>query len=274
MPATPVTLASPPAEFDIETASGNNAWYIHHSARHAAGLDQNSRAAGVAGAEHDVDFLVQQLALTPADRLLEIGCGWGRHSLVLYGRGFRNLTSVDITPAMLAIARERAASTGCAVDFRRCDFRALGDESPFDAILSPYDRSCLGYPSEKEDRESLAFLRRLLRPGGHLFFGIGDWPVALPGPRRDWREWGGTVELLETIPDAAAMTCTDRTTVLHPAGRRVYTLTRRHYGLPDVRRLLHETGFSLAGAWHALDAQRPYGAEQEELFVLARRERA
>jgi SAM-dependent methyltransferase len=272
MPPTPATLASLPTESGVETASGNNAWYIYHSARHVAGLDQHSRAEGVAGAERDIDFLLRQLALMPTDRLLEIGCGWGRHSLILHGRGYRNLTSVDIAPAMLAVARERASAAGSATDFRRCDFRDLGDEPPFDAILSAYDRSCLGYPTEEEDRASLAFLHHLLRPGGQLFFGIGDWPVALPGPRRDWREWDGVVELLETIPDAAAMTCTDRTTVLYPTGRRVYTLTRRHYSLPEVRRLLAEAGFAFVAAWHALDAARVYGPEQDGLFVLARRE--
>ena len=79
------------------------------------------------------------------------------------------------------------------------------------------------------------------------------------------------MELLETIPDAAAMTCTDRTTVLHPTGRTVYTLTRRHYSLPELRSLLAASGFTVAGAWHALDAERPYGSEQEGLFILARR---
>lgn len=272
MPAFPATPTPPVASDRAETIPGNNAWYIHHSARHAAGLDAAARAEGIAAARHDVAFLVGQLALSPGHRLLEIGCGWGRHSLVLHERGFRRLTSVDIAPAMLAIARERAHAAGAAIDLRRCDFRDLGGEPPFDAILSPYDRSCLGYPTEAEDRQSLAFLARLLRPGGQLFFGIGDWPVALPRPGRDWREWDGTVELLETIPDAAAMTCTDRTTVLHPGGRRVYTLTRRHYGLPEIRRLLREAGFALAGAWHALDARRPYGGEHEGLFALATRE--
>ncbi len=279
MPPTPVRLAFPTAPSADETgasiaagrADGNNAWYIYHSARHAAELDEAARAAGVAAARRDVDFLVQQLALTPRDRLLEIGCGWGRHTLVLHERGFGALLGVDIAPAPLAIARERAASAGAAIDFRQCDFRDLGDEPPLDAVLSPYDRSCLGFPTEEEDRRSLALLHRLLRPGGRLLFGTGNWPVALPTPRRDWREWGGAVELLETIPDAAAMTCTDRTTVLDPAGRRVYTLTRRHYGLPEVRRLLEEAGFTLVTAWHALDARRPYGPEQEGLFVLARR---
>ncbi len=274
MPPTPVTLATAPVATEAETVSGNNAWYIYHSARNAATTDERGRREGIAVAEQDIDFIVQQLALSLDARLLEIGCGWGRHSLILHERGYRDLTSVDIAPAMLTIARERAAAAGIAVDFCLCDFRDLGDEPPYSAILSIYDRSCLGYPTEEEDRRSLAFLHQMLRPGGQLFFGIRDWPVALPTPRRDWREWDGVVELLETLPDAAAMTCTDRTTVLHPAGRRVYNLTRRHYSLPEIRRLLAEAGFAFVAAWHALDAARPYGAEQDGLFVLARREPA
>jgi SAM-dependent methyltransferase len=250
---------------------GNNAWYRYHSLRQVAELTAESRADSVAAAERDIAFIVAALGLQPSDRLLEVGCGWGRHTLILHERGFRNLISVDIAPAMLAVAHDRAEAANCAADLRECDFRDLADEAPFDAILSLYDRSCCGFASEAEDRQSLATLHRMLRPGGLLFFGIGDWPVALPTARRDWREWGGVVELLETIPDAATMICTDRTMVLAPAGRQIYGLTRRHYSLPELHRLLHDTDFTIEQAWHAFDANRPYGPEHEGLFVLARR---
>jgi len=250
---------------------GNNAWYQYHSLRQVAELTAESRASGIAAAERDIAFVVAALELQPSDRLLEVGCGWGRHTLILHERGFRNLISVDIAPAMLAAARDRAAAANITADLRECDFRDLSDEAPFDAILSLYDRSCCGFASEAEDRQSLATLHRMLRPGGVLFFGIGDWPVALPTARRDWREWGDVVELLETIPDAAAMTCTDRTTVLTPAERQIYSLTRRHYSLPELRHLLHDADFTIEQAWHAFAANRPYGPEHEGLFVLARR---
>ena len=263
---TPTETSEPVAH-----SGGNNAWYQYHSLRQVNELTAESQAGGIAAAERDIDFIVAALGLQPSDRLLEVGCGWGRHTLVLRERGFRNLTSVDIAPAMLAVARDRARAASCVADIRECDFRDLGDEPPFDAILSLYDRSCCGFASEAEDQQSLATLHRMLRPSGLLFFGIGDWPVALPTARRDWREWGGVVELLETIPDAAAMTCTDRTTVLTPTGRQVYSLTRRHYSLPELRRLLRDADFTLEHAWHAFDATRPYGPEHEGLFVLARR---
>lgn len=274
MSLTTAITASPLPEEDRQITAqpgDNNAWYRYHSHRQAAEFTAASHANGVAAAERDISFIVATLGLAPTDRLLEIGCGWGRHTLVLRERGFTSLTSVDIASKLLSIARERLTQAGFDADLREADFRALGAEGPFDAILSLYDRSCCGFAREDEDRQSLALLHRMLRPGGLLFFGIGDWPVALPGPRRDWREWDGAIELLETIPDAAAMTCTDRTIAITATARRVYELTRRHYSLPELSRLLHEAGFTVEGAWHAFDIARPYGAETEGLFVLARR---
>jgi len=129
--------AIPPVEH-----AGNNAWYRHHSLRHAAELDAAGRASGSAAATRDIDFIVAMLGLCPADRLLEIGCGWGRHTRVLRERGFARLTSVDIAPALLEQARAHTA--GLDADLRECDFRALAHAGPFDALLSLYDRSCIG----------------------------------------------------------------------------------------------------------------------------------
>lgn len=250
---------------------GNNAWYLHHTTRLARELTPDALVAGTRAAERDLDFVLAHLPLTAQSRILEIGCGWGRHTLALRERGFQQLVSVDISPVMLALARQRCRAAGLDADLRELDFLAVPAAPPFDAVLSLYDRSCLGFPTEEEDRRSLARLRELLAPGGYLLFGTGDWPVDLPRPRRDWREWDGVVELLETHPNAAEMTCTDRTIVLAGSERRVYELTRRHYSLPEVRRLLRDAGFVPCGAWHRLDAAAPYRGEREGLFVLARR---
>jgi hypothetical protein len=114
----------------------------------------------------------------------------------------------------------------------------------------------------------------LLEPGGWLLFGINDWPFALPQPSQRWEETDLGIELVEVVPDRAAMTCTDRVTLVRPdGGRHAYALTRRHYYLPELRRLLQEAGLCLEGAWHRLDPRRPYGDGEEGLFVLARRGR-
>jgi len=228
-------------------------------------------AAEQAAAEHDLDFVLAQTRLAPRDRILEIGCGWGRHALAFARRGFTAVTSIDIAPEPLAIARALASEAGVRCDFRQQDFVAVED-GPYRAILSLYDRSCCGFPTEDEDQRSVGRLVSLLVPGGWLVFGINDWPFNLPQASQRWEETEAGIELVDVIPDRVTMTCTDRVTLVAGEGtRRSYALTRRHYYLPEIRRLLHGAGLVLEGAFHRLDTRRPYGAGEDGLFVVARR---
>ena len=121
---------------------------------------------------------------------------------------------------------------------RQQDFGLVGD-GPYAAVLSLYDRSVCGFPSEEEDARSLRHLAGLLEPGGWLVFGINDWPADLPRASERRGETGEGIERVEVIPDPAAMTCTHRVTLVRPdGGREVHALTRRHYSLPELRRLL------------------------------------
>ena len=249
----------------------NNDWYRFYAPRRVAGLTAEQLAAGQTAAEHDLDFVLTQTGLTAHDHILEIGCGWGRHALALARRGFTAVTSIDIAPEPLEIARALASEATLRCDFRQQDFVAVED-GPYRAILSLYDRSCCGFPTEAEDQRSLGRLARLLVPGGWLLFGINDWPFNLPQASQRWEDTEAGIELVEVIPDRVAMTCTDRVTLVARDGaRRSYALTRRHYYLPEIRRLLHCAGLELAGTFHRLDTQRPYGDGADGLFVVARR---
>ncbi len=79
--------------FDAMTAEG----YLRE------GFTQNTRA--------EVDFLVDACALAPGMRVLDMGCGPGRHSLEMARRGFR-VTGVDFTEQFVAFGQQRAAEEG------------------------------------------------------------------------------------------------------------------------------------------------------------------
>ncbi len=249
----------------------NNEWYRYYAARRIAELTPERVAADCAVAERDLDFVLGRTGLTTTDRVLEIGCGWGRHALALANRGFVHVTSIDIAPEPLGVARALASERALRCDFRRQDFMTVTD-GPYQAILSLYDRSCCGFPTEAEDSRSLFHLAKLLRPGGWLVFGINDWPFALPEPSQRWAETETGWELSEVVPDRLAMTCTDRITLLGPDGRRErYALTRRHYYVPELRRLLQAAGLSLVEVLHRLEEERQYGDGSDGLFIFARR---
>ena len=53
----------------------------------------------------EVDFIISKLSLQRNERILDLACGFGRHSLELARRGF-DVTGVDITPEYVAFASE------------------------------------------------------------------------------------------------------------------------------------------------------------------------
>jgi ubiquinone/menaquinone biosynthesis C-methylase UbiE len=94
--------------------------------------------------------------------VLEIAVGTGRN-LPLYPQEVR-LTGVDLSPAMLAVARQRAHRLGRAVDLR------VGDAQALDFLDASFDTVVCTLPlcTIPDDRRAVAEAVRVLRPGGRL----------------------------------------------------------------------------------------------------------
>jgi SAM-dependent methyltransferase len=124
------------------------------------------------GTDQEVSFLVSALGLAPGARVLDVGCGPGRHSHALAARGFE-VTGVDISERFVALARAETPP-GASVVFERADARKLAFDSEFDAVIS----LCQGAfglsgggsgPARLDpDRDVLEGMARALRPGGRL----------------------------------------------------------------------------------------------------------
>lgn len=93
------------------------------------------RNAFTYGTEQEVEFLVDALALSPGMRVLDVGCGPGRHALALGRRGL-HVTGVDLSSDFLALAREQAAKEQLDhVRFVEADVRGLAYDAEFDALV-------------------------------------------------------------------------------------------------------------------------------------------
>jgi ubiquinone/menaquinone biosynthesis C-methylase UbiE len=96
--------------------------------------------------------------------VLEIAVGTGRN-LSRYPDGVR-LTGIELSPEMLAIARERADELGSKADLRIGDAQALDfSDASFDTVVVT-----LALCTIPDDRKAAAEARRVLRPGGRLIF--------------------------------------------------------------------------------------------------------
>jgi ubiquinone/menaquinone biosynthesis C-methylase UbiE len=106
---------------------------------------------------------------------LEVAVGTGLN-LPFYPGGIE-LTGIDLSPAMLAVARQRAGHLGRAVDLREADALALPfPGASFDTVVCTF--SLCAIPDEQA---AVREMTRVLRPGGLLLLadhiGGAAWPV-------------------------------------------------------------------------------------------------
>ncbi|MFF9685758.1 class I SAM-dependent methyltransferase [Streptomyces sp. NPDC014623] len=102
--------------------------------------------------------------ITPG-RALDLGCGPGRNALYLASRGFE-VDAVDLSPAAVAWAEERAGEAGADIRFHCGDaFAEDAPAGPYDLI---YDSGCFHHLPPHRRVSYLELVERTLVPGGHL----------------------------------------------------------------------------------------------------------
>ncbi|MEZ5100682.1 MAG: class I SAM-dependent methyltransferase [Thermoleophilia bacterium] len=136
-------------------------WYVGFHAGLAARF---WRAAGAAMADADEQVLQRVLGGTPG-ALLDVPCGDGRLALRLARAGWR-VTGIDLAPAEVELARDRARAEALDATFLVGDLRELPHVGGFDVVLSWGNG--FGYLTPAETTTSLRGLRDALRPGGRL----------------------------------------------------------------------------------------------------------
>ncbi|MEU8682571.1 class I SAM-dependent methyltransferase [Streptomyces sp. NPDC048611] len=114
--------------------------------------------------ENLVSYLARGL-ITPG-RALDLGCGPGRNALHLASLGFE-VDAVDLSPAAVAWAGERAREAGAEIRFRCGDAFAPDTalDGPYDLV---HDSGCFHHLPPHRRISYLALLDRVLAPGGHL----------------------------------------------------------------------------------------------------------
>ncbi|MFI8304051.1 class I SAM-dependent methyltransferase [Streptomyces sp. NPDC085927] len=118
-------------------------------------------------AQHDkLELICRKLALTPGQRLLDVGCGWGSMAIHAAREHGVSVVGITLSQEQAAYARKRVADAGLTdrVEIRVQDYRDVTD-GPYEAISSIGMAEHVGSPLYLEYATAL---HRLLKPGGRL----------------------------------------------------------------------------------------------------------
>ncbi len=116
------------------------------------------------GTVQEVDWLMGRLGLVGGQRILDVGCGPGRHAHELARRGLL-VHGVDISRRFVELAIAGAPS---GATFSRLDARALPFVAEFDAAVCLCQGAFGLMTATGEDADVLAGIARALRPGGRV----------------------------------------------------------------------------------------------------------
>jgi len=144
-----------------------------------------------------VDFIIQMLNLGDKGKILDLACGYGRHSVELARRGYE-VTGVDITEEYIKAAKDWASKEQLQVTFIHDDIRNIHFTNEFDVVINVAD-GAIGYL--ENDDENLKIFDRIsaaLRPCGKHFMDICNAEFAVDRfPMRTWEICKKAVSLPE-----------------------------------------------------------------------------
>ena len=219
----------------------------------------------------EAKFIIDRLGVQSGARVLDLCCGYGRHTLELAKRGF-DMVGLDLSMVMLKKALADAQASNQAIKFVHGDMRKLNFKSIFDAVYNV--QTSFGYFDDYSNFKVLQGIYRALKPGGVFLietvnrdFLIDDLPLRL---------WWKGVEcmLLEEIDmdSVAGVLKVQRSFVFDGSSRAPWEqkIQIRLYSSNELRALLMRAGFDvveLSGDYSLPGAF--FGASSPKIILVA-----
>jgi SAM-dependent methyltransferase len=184
------------------------------------------------------DIVLERLAPQDGDRFLDLACGTGAVAERAAGAG-ADVTGVDLAPALIETARERAESLGLSIDY------AVGDAENLDVTDASFDKlsSTCGIMFAPDHKAVAGELARVTKPGGRI--ALANWtptgglakmfavmaPYQPAPPPSSPFAWGDEARVTELLGETFELVLEEHVSTLRvPSGEDYWELFSTSYG--------------------------------------------
>jgi 2-polyprenyl-3-methyl-5-hydroxy-6-metoxy-1,4-benzoquinol methylase len=141
-------------------------WYEILFDNYGLQYDNESFVHGTSG---ECDFIEKEIGNNKQYRILDIGCGTGRHSIELTKRGYQ-VTGIDLSESLLKRAKEKASEQKLKIDFLKHDARNLPFFSEFDLAIMICEGAFPLMETDEMNYQILQNAAKSLKNNGKLIF--------------------------------------------------------------------------------------------------------
>ena len=121
----------------------------------------------------EVDFIIDEAKLNANSHIIDIMCGYGRHSLEFARRGLK-VTAIDNLPDYINEIKDKAIIENLKIESLCEDVLEMQIDQQYDAVI------CMGnslqFFNEEDTLKLLSNISQHLKPGGKFF--INTWSLA------------------------------------------------------------------------------------------------
>ena len=218
-------------------------WYESLFENYGQKYDSENFTQGTSG---ECDFIEQEINYNKKTKILDLGCGTGRHTIELAKRGY-NVTGVDLSDSQLARAREKAAKNGLDINFIKQDARKISFLNEFDLVIM----ICEGaFPLMETDEMNFKILEnatRSLKEHGKLIFTTLNGLFPLCNSIEDFGKSssleGNAVYKNNTFDFMTFRDCNITEIEDDNGNKRILKCNERYYTPPEITWMLKTIGY-------------------------------
>jgi SAM-dependent methyltransferase len=141
-------------------------WYEELFENYGVKYDNEIYTQGTVG---ECDFIEKEIGYNKTVKILDIGCGTGRHTIELTRRGYK-VVGIDLSESQLKRAKEKAKELDLNIDFQKHDARNLPFEGEFDLAIMLCEGGFSLMETDEMNFEILKNATKALKDKGKFIF--------------------------------------------------------------------------------------------------------